>query len=176
MRVQAWDDEPYPNATALFQQRVHNAIFGRKGQELLREIEEALLAMPRKRLVSSVICESGDVCMLGALAVHRAVKAGGNRVAALAGLQLAAERWGQGNEDGWEDQDDETLTLLKNLLNIKQGSLAWTLVYENDECCVSSPEARYDRMLKWVQARIRRYYGYYRAPAPVEVSWRNDVV
>lgn len=171
-RVTSWDDEePYPNAAALFERSVDNAILGRRGQALLRELEEALLAMPIKRLVGSRVCEAGEVCALGALAIHRAVKSGKSRTAALAGLQVVAEHWGQGREDGWEEQDDETQALLRDLLNIKSKNLAWTLVFQNDEAYAKTPEDRYARMLKWVQSRIRRHYGYYTAPAPFETDW-----
>jgi hypothetical protein len=156
-RVTSWeDDEPYPNATALFQSSVTNAILGKRGQALLLELEQALLAMPKKRLESNIVCRSGDVCMLGALKVHRDVMKGAKREAVLVGLQAVAEKWGQFASGMDYEDDDQTKELLQNLLGIKSNTLIWQLIYENDECNARTPEDRYQRMLKWVQARIRR--------------------
>lgn len=151
-RVYAWeDDEPYPNATYLFQKSVENAIKGKSGQALLREIEAALLELPEKKLLGSGVCEGGEVCMLGAVAVARAMKAGKTRAQAMVTLELGAQQWGQG-----DDENDKTFKFLRRALGIKQECLAWQLVFENDECYVPSPEERYVRMLKWVQEKIVR--------------------
>jgi hypothetical protein len=149
-RVEAWDDEPYPNASELFQRSVDNAIKGKSGQALLREIEAALLALPEKKLLGSGVCEGGEVCMLGAVAVARAMKAGKTREEAVVALERDAKAAGQ-----YED-DDKTFKYLKRALAIKQHCLAWQLVFENDECYVKTDEQRYERMLKWVQERIVR--------------------
>lgn len=167
-RVTSWeDDEPYPNASALFGANVERALNGKRGQALLKEIEAALLALPSKRLIGSAICEKGEVCLLGAVAIERAMKAGKTRVEALADLEKNAVEWGQCDEPEALD-DDNMFAYLKDLLDIKQESLAWQLVYENDESGWETspdsiyagpgkgPERRYQRMLKWVQARIKK--------------------
>lgn len=157
-RATSWeDDEPYPNASALFQANVDRALKGKKGQTFLREIESALLAMPEKKLIGSAVCEGGQVCLLGAVAVERAVKNGKSRADALAELEKEAKEHGQYEPEGvnWDEADDETLEYLRSLLGIKQFPLAWTFVHENDECHVRTPEERYERMLKWVQRNIK---------------------
>lgn len=160
-RVESWeDDEPYPNATALFERAVENAMKGRRGQALLKEIEAALLALPEKKLVAGAVCRDGQVCMLGSVVVERAVRSGKTRAEALAELERKALEWGQDDEDG-----DETFVFLKDLLGIKQESLAWTLVYQNDEIWCKSPEDRYERMLEWIRARIAK-------PGPHEMGQR----
>jgi hypothetical protein len=152
-RVYAWDgDEPYPNASELFQRSVENAIKGTRGQTLLREIEEALLMLPDKRLLSYTVCEDGKVCTLGAVAILRAMKQGKTFGMAAMELEDAAVKRGQGHDD---EGKDRTFRFLKKLLDVK-GCLAWTLVYENDEHSDSGRTRRYDYMLKWVQDRIIR--------------------
>lgn len=157
------DDEPYPNATALFQANVDRATKGKRGQALLKEIEAALLAMPEKRLSRHIVCQGGEVCMLGAMAVERAVRAGKGRAEAMAELEAQAKKWGQYDKDDedWDESDDETFVYLKDLLDIHSESLAWMLVYQNDEGAwdARTPEQLWERMLKWVQARIVRERG-----------------
>jgi len=47
---------------------VMSAIRGKRGQKLLREMRDALDAMPHKRLISGVLKnKDGDVCALGAV-------------------------------------------------------------------------------------------------------------
>lgn len=150
-RVFAWDDEPYPNAAFLFQRSVENSINGKRGQALLREIEEALLMLPDKKLLASTVCEDGKVCALGAVAILRAIKNGQTYGIAAVELEYAAVNHGQGNYE----KEDKMFKFLKGLLDIKH-SLAWQLVFENDEGNHPSPEMRYHRMLKWVQERIVR--------------------
>lgn len=53
---------------------VESSIRGRRGQALLRELLEALDAMPEKRLIANdLITQDGDVCALGALGVKRGI-------------------------------------------------------------------------------------------------------
>lgn len=152
-RVYAWEgDEPYPNAGELFQRSVDNAIAGRRGQALLREIEEALLMLPDKRLLAYTVCEDGKICTLGAVAILRAMKKGETFGIAAIELEVAAVKHGQGHED---ESKDKTFRYLKKLLGIA-GCLAWQLVFENDEAGGHGPEGRYNHMLKWVQDRIIR--------------------
>jgi len=49
------------------------AINGKRGQAVLRELETALLAMSQKRLQRDVLYEDGEVCVLAVLALHRGV-------------------------------------------------------------------------------------------------------
>jgi hypothetical protein len=149
-RVYAWDDEPYPNASELFQRSVDNAMKGKSGQALLREIEAALLAMPEKKLIADGVCDGGEVCLLGSVAVARAVAAGKTREEALADLERGANEAGQYQDDG------NTFKFLKRVLGIKQHCLAWQLVFQNDECYATTSEQRYERMLAWVREMIVR--------------------
>lgn len=53
--------------------RVASAIRGKRGQKLLRELVEALDAMPEKKLIAHELRNSEGVCALGAVGVRRGV-------------------------------------------------------------------------------------------------------
>lgn len=53
--------------------QVASAIRGERGQGLLRELAEALDAMPVKRLVAYELEKNGEVCALGCVGVKRGV-------------------------------------------------------------------------------------------------------
>src|SRR6185369_14922087 len=57
-----WDFGRY----MLWEQAVTNAMSGRRGQAALRDLEEALVALPEKRLVDT-LCKDGEVCAISAL-------------------------------------------------------------------------------------------------------------
>jgi len=66
-----WDD---PNANwAIIRWRgaVASALRGKRGQAFLRELRDALDAMPNKRLVSHTFIRGEEVCALGAVGVAR---------------------------------------------------------------------------------------------------------
>ncbi len=58
----------------LWRSNVRKTINGKKGQAFLRELIDALDAMPEKRLISgSLVEEHGQVCAIGAVGVKRAI-------------------------------------------------------------------------------------------------------
>jgi hypothetical protein len=68
-------DDDDPLAYGRYRGAVQSAIRGKRGQKLLRDLKEALEAMPVKRLVRSQfeIDPQGDVCALGAVGRRRGV-------------------------------------------------------------------------------------------------------
>jgi hypothetical protein len=52
-------DEDYPNQWALWEKRAQLALEGRRGKAALRELREALEALPEKRLISGALCTIG---------------------------------------------------------------------------------------------------------------------
>lgn len=64
-------DSEFNNSADLWQQAVTRALLGKRGQAFLRELAEALDALPVKRLVKNKFEASGEVCALGAVAVRR---------------------------------------------------------------------------------------------------------
>lgn len=52
---------------------VASAIRGKRGQAFLRELLDALDALPEKRLIAGDIVREGEVCAIGALGLRRGV-------------------------------------------------------------------------------------------------------
>lgn len=53
--------------------QVASAIRGKRGQEFLRELVDALDAMPEKKLISEDLIREGAVCAIGSVGVKRGV-------------------------------------------------------------------------------------------------------
>jgi hypothetical protein len=57
-----WDGdyEPaeYPNAEALFEARARTAIYSKRGKAALRELREALMALPKHELIEGALCRT----------------------------------------------------------------------------------------------------------------------
>lgn len=126
------DEENYQGQLALWQANLNRHLLGKKGQRYLRELKDALLALPEKRLIAGALAKNGEVCAIGALIVKR-------KQATLGELE--------GMED---DSADYAKSLGIPYL------MAWAVVCENDytlEHC--TPEGRYERLLNWVEARLR---------------------
>lgn len=79
-------DEYYPNQGQMWWANVERAISGKKGQRALRDLEEALLALPEKKLISGHLALDGQVCTMGALALKKKVDAGEDREEVLRAL------------------------------------------------------------------------------------------
>lgn len=109
---------------------VKSAIRGKRGQSFLRELRDALDAMPIKKLISDDLVRDGEVCAIGAVAVKRNVDVG--------------------------DIDPCEVDAVARVFDIAP-ALAREIVYENDEVGVwgrETPERRWKRMRKWVNDQI----------------------
>lgn len=53
------DEADYNNSWALWDAAYRNALRGKRGQQVLRELREALLALPEHRLISRALCTVG---------------------------------------------------------------------------------------------------------------------
>lgn len=121
------DDDPL--ALGRYRGAVRSAIRGKRGQAFLREMRDALDAMPEKTLAASVLVgECGECCAMGSVALARGIDVSSvdpedpDRVAAVFGI----------NE-----------------------KLAREIAYENDDTYFhKSDEARWQYMRKWVERHI----------------------
>ena len=115
------DSEDYP--VVFWRQAVQRAIDGKRGQAFLREMIEALDAMPEKRLISGYLEYNGNVCALGAVCRKR-------------GLNLK----------GWEAFEAPNLARSFNIAN----ALVREIMYMNDEAFWNvTPEQRWEKMRAW---------------------------
>jgi hypothetical protein len=80
-------DEPFPNAWWLWENSLGRAMSSARGQQALRDLEAALLALPEKKLISGALAMGGQVCAIGAYALHKGVAAGRSREEVMAELE-----------------------------------------------------------------------------------------
>lgn len=132
MRISYSEEEDYPGQFELWQANCERSIRGRVGQEELRELREALLAMPEKRLILGTLDdEEGGVCAVGAYARRK-------------GLDLSKY-----------DPDIES-----DEVGIEAGMpklVAWKVVEINDMEFdhAFTPEQRYAGVLNWVESKLK---------------------
>lgn len=123
----------------MYRGRVASAIRGARGQIFMRDLVEALDAMPVRRLIEGELqivypgAIGGEVCALGALGVKR-------------GVQL----------EGLDPEDAETVADRFNIA----AALAREVVYENDEggpyyATNEPPELRWQRMRAWAVSNLK---------------------
>lgn len=108
---------------------VADAIASPEGQAFLRELADALDALPAKRLIDRVLInDDGDCCAIGAICKSRGISTGGIDN----DMGCVAERLGA----------------------------PWPLVAEiidqNDGYHNAMPDARWHRMRRWVDKKIRK--------------------
>ena len=131
-------------AAYLWESVLNRAIAGKRGQAFLRELEAALLHLPRRRVISESLARSGDVCTLGALALHRKVRTGVLHEEAIAELERRSD---DVSEEMWDYASGE--------LGIAR-TLAWEIIYRTDDITEAmTPEQRYDEMLLWVGSNLK---------------------
>lgn len=112
------------------------AFRGKRGQAFLREMLEALDALPENRLITGAVVDCrGCACALGAVALKR-------------GLDVTE----------FDDVDEDDLEYFSNLgpmLGIAE-SMGREIMYYNDEVGPGheTPEQRFDRMRRWIERQI----------------------
>jgi hypothetical protein len=111
---------------------VASTIRGKRGQAFLRELIDALDAMPDKRLVDGALHQDGAVCAIGAVGVKRGV------------------------EMGRLDPDDyDTVAATFGIAVPLVREIEW----ENDEggpYSGETPEQRWTRMRAWAVANLKK--------------------
>lgn len=109
--------------------QVASAIRGARGQTLLRELAQAMDAMPEKKLIAQELHAEGGYCALGVVGAKR-------------GLKL-------------ETLDPEDSEIIAIQFNIAE-QLAREIAFQNDEACeYKTPEERWEFMRNWVRENIR---------------------
>ena len=136
MSRSGYSDDLEPWALICWRGAVKSAIKGRKGQLFLKELLNALDALPSKRLAANSFERSGEFCTLGALGSRR-------------GLDMAPLR------DAFEFEPRD----VGDLFGIPR-ALAAEIMFENDQdFCYwknETPEDRWSRMRNWVESQIAK--------------------
>jgi hypothetical protein len=161
------DDGDADGSVALFQANVRRSLFGKAGQAALREMEAALLSMPDKAIYRDVfVTPDGESCALGALAVERKVASGLSREEAIA---TYADADSYDSEEIGESLGCPRLVAQAIVWqNDEVNDVVWEVahgpvqrghgIYKGGIALIRdmTPQERYDAMLKWVRAKLRR--------------------
>lgn len=109
---------------------VKSAIRGKRGQAFLRELVEALDAMPEKRLVANDLVRDGAVCAIGSVGLRR-------------GVDMAA-------------LDPEDYDAVAGAFGIAR-PLVQEIEFENDEAAAyCTPEGRWRWMRDWAERHLTK--------------------
>lgn len=130
MRINYSEDEDYPGQFELWQANCVRSLRGKHGQEELRQLRIALLALPDKRLIHGLLeDDEGGVCAVGAYGKHK-------------GLDLSTFA---------VDSDTDEVGIAGGMPSL----VAWKVVEMNDiELDHVTPEQRYSRMLAWIESQL----------------------
>lgn len=135
-----WDDEWGHLHTGRWERNSRAVLASKRGQTALRDLREALIALPLKRLAADTFCEVDDkgnveACVLGAFALHKGIDP--QRLSGLNGVDA-----------------NETADWATGALGLTF-TLAWNLVDMNDEKYGSyTPEQRYEAFVLWLNKVI----------------------
>lgn len=123
------DDYDDGRSLAMYRGQVASAIRGKRGQAFLRELLDALNAMPQKRLIAYEFW-NGEACALGVVAMRR------------------------GNIDPISIETDE-YDRLAELFGIAR-QLVQEIEFENDEVLFrATPEQRWQHMHDWATRNLK---------------------
>lgn len=103
------------------------AIRGKRGQAFLLEMWKAMQALPEKSLITDDLERGGAVCAIGAVGKARGVD--------MSDIDM---------------EDDDSAEVIAGLFGIPV-ALAREVMWLNDEMHDISPEARFDRMRRWIE-------------------------
>jgi hypothetical protein len=154
-RINYCEDEDFNNQSLLWEANQERAIRGRKGQAALRELEQALLALPEKKLIVDELENAqGEVCAIGALAKFK-------------GRENPRVNWGDTPVDEpladgviLPDEVQEVTLDLAESLGVPR-LVALAVIYENDERAYAlDPTLRYGRLLRWTRHALSGQYGW----------------
>jgi hypothetical protein len=109
--------------------QVASAIRGKRGQAFLRELIEALDAMPEKRLIATELQLGGEVCAIGSVGVRR-------------GMDMS----------GLDPEDPDTIAATFGIAH----QLVSEIEFMNDEAYFgTSPEGRWQFMRAWAAENLK---------------------
>lgn len=137
-----WEAMPYE----MWQHNLELAIGGKRGQAALRELRDALVALPERKLISGALCRVNPAgpptfCVVGALAYHKRTKLGERPEEVIESLL--------GDDIGPEEtaQAGRRIGLV--------WTLAWELGFKNDEEYRGlTDEQRFEKFLAWTELMI----------------------
>ncbi len=155
MRLNYSEEEDRPGQFALWEANCRRSMRGKRGQQALRELEAALLALPEKRLIhNSLTDDDGGVCAIACYAKHKGVDLSrydpedeSDQVGIDAGMPRLVS---------WAVVALNDLTL-DTVWEVAEGPLGrWDATYKGGIPLIRdmTPEERYERVLAWVRKQL----------------------
>jgi hypothetical protein len=165
-----WDDSGEGMPWQFWEHNLSMALGGKRGQQALRDLREALMALPEHKLIGGAMCTVGaadrrpeyqrhcggdfdalvesngeGVCAIGAFIWHKHVKAGMGPQEAFAKLPTLL---GVDGDEGWRTSNlGQTAGLTM--------TLAWHLAQKNDDSFEAlAPEDRFNAFIEWIDKQI----------------------
>lgn len=142
-------DYDHPGQWALWEHSLFRAINGHRGQQILRDLERALVELPEKSLIEGGLSDGKHVCAVGAFVAQKRVDAGEDRAAVLEDMIVPLDSWGY--MDDWEIEEK---TIAKGEHAGMQLTLIVAVTGLNDDLYQVTPEQRYEHILAWVRERV----------------------
>lgn len=116
-----------------------SAIRGKRGQAFLRDLIEALDALPEKALAAHSFTRDGEICALGSVALKR-------------GIDVSEFEPPKG-EDSWDNEIDHDALAEKFGI---ASCMAREVMWENDEGAYNeTPPERWKRVRDWAVRNLR---------------------
>ena len=119
----------YNWARIMWRGAVASSIRGKRGQAFLRELIEALDAMPEKRLIANALVKGGEVCALGSVGAKRGVEM-----------------------DALDPEDFDTLAGVFGVAAPLVQELEWM---NDDAAWNATPEKRWQIIRDWAASNLR---------------------
>lgn len=140
------DDDIMPYG--LWLKAVDRATYSKRGQQALRELEQALLAIPDRRLAYEHISLDGQVCAIGAYAAWKRQQDSPSKDRSTIIETLE-------DENLWDSESLRDSAELGQEVGLAW-SLAWEIASANDYDFSRgyTPEDRWTKMLAWIKLRI----------------------
>lgn len=117
------------NSIYLYRAAVERALKGKRGQDFLHEMLQAMASLPEKKLIDHDLEREGAFCAIGTVGKARGID--------MTGI------------------DPENIERVARMFGIAE-SMAREIVYMNDEFLWSNetPEQRFERMRKWIEGEL----------------------
>jgi len=136
MRISYSEEEEFSGQFALWQVNCQRSLSGNKGQQSLRELEAALLALPSKRLIAHRLDNGEDVCAIGALVRYK-------HISPVSDPEFEMEN--VGIECGMPQLVAWKIVEINDTFDCR---------YEGNRRVDYTPEERYEKVLNWVREQL----------------------
>lgn len=140
-----YNDEGIP--WAVWEQIVSRALICRPGQQMLADLEAALLALPERKLIAGKFMEAGQVCAVGAYVAKKHADR----------LHVTIEALLNDEDNDMPSAETEWETVEAGESEGMSQTVAWHMAWLNDEQYGSlTDEERYNSVLAFVQRALGR--------------------